>query len=536
MNTPPSSTPNLEPSADPSAKKRPVRMIVLLLVCFTSLSLVGLQCWSLWTARTTQLLNANVATVNMARALADHADSAFDLVDTVLDGVVASVRAEGIGGYGERLHGQLRAGVTRLPLVDSLAVYNSDGERVLGSALEPVERSSATAQAFFAHHRDLADARPRIGSPFLNRTPRAWLLPVSRRLEHADGSFAGVAVAQVRLEAFRKYYESFSIGNKGMIVLALEGGQLAVQHPFGSSFADSAEVGQDLLLAQWRARGSAGSVSGVGLSDDVIRLYSFRHLNRYPLLVAVALSEQEVLAGWSAGAYMAAAGVLLVLLVMLWMAVRLFRHLDIRDRLEAQLRNAQEGLVTKNRSLKLMARNDGLTGIANRRHFDARLDAEFKRAAREGTSLALVLLDVDHFKKYNDHYGHPAGDACLQFIGQSIRAGRRSSRNLAARIGGEEFAILLPDTDLYGAIAIADAVRKSISSAKREHFGNPAGIVTISCGVHALLPGHAKASPKLLVETADAALYQAKTKGRNCVSPDAVEVALRAHRLPVASP
>jgi diguanylate cyclase (GGDEF)-like protein len=519
---------------DTTDRKRPVRVLALSLICFVSIALIGLQVWSTHVSRQTQMRNANVATNNMARALADHADSAFDLVDLTLAGVADAVRQDGVTGYGERLHAQLGASVARAPILEMISIYDASGTRTLASALDPVHRDNAAMRPFFQHHHKIADKRLFIGAPYLNRIGGAWLLPISRRLDNPDGSFAGVAVADLRLAIFRKYYESFDIGTAGTIVLALDDGKLAVQHPF-NQIATGSDIGTDSLFALWRASGDAGSASGKGNADDVARVYSYRHLQRHPLLVSVALSEAEVLSTWWAATYISTVGVALVLLVMLWMAVRLFRHVGIRDRLEAELRNAQQGLVTKNRSLKLLARNDSLTGIANRRHFDARLDSEFKRAAREGTSLAVVLRDVDHFKKYNDHYGHPGGDACLQFIAQCVRAGRRSSRNLAARVGGEEFAILLPDTDLYGAIAIADSVRKSIASAKREHAGNPSGYITLSCGVHAILPGQGKVSPKTLIEAADAALYQAKAKGRNCVSPDAVEVALRAHRLPVAS-
>ena len=530
--------PSPSPLPDTDVKKRPVKLIALLLMAFASLALVGLQGWSMHASRQTQLHNANVATINMARALSDHADSSFDLVDAMLAGIADAVKHDGISGDGERLHRQLRSGVARAPLVDAVAIYDAAGVRVLSSALEPVVPQNGAQRDFFAYHRHQPDPRLHLGAPFLTRMGGVWMLPASRRLERADGSFAGVAIAEVKLSIFRKYYESFQIGGKGVIVLAFDDGKLAVQHPFAKINSGS-DIGDDFLFKLWHKLGEAGSSTSdtaAGVDDDVVRLFSYRHLGRYPLLVSVALSEDEVLETWRAGAYMSTVGVVLVLLVLLWMGVRLFRHVNIRDRLEAQLRTAQQGLVTKNRSLKLLARNDGLTGIANRRHFDARLDAEFKRAAREGTSLALVFMDVDHFKKYNDHYGHPAGDTCLQFIANSIRAGRRSSRNLAARVGGEEFAILLPETDLYGAIAIADSVRKAIAAARREHFGNPTGFVSVSCGVHALRPGEGGASPKTLVESADLALYQAKSKGRNCVSPDAVEVALRAHRLPVSSP
>jgi diguanylate cyclase (GGDEF)-like protein len=187
-----------------------------------------------------------------------------------------------------------------------------------------------------------------------------------------------------------------------------------------------------------------------------------------------------------------------------------------RPRLQRELSEAKTALEINNASLELLAMSDGLTGLANRRYFDQHLEIELKRAIRNQSPIALVMIDVDHFKKYNDHHGHVGGDAGLQAVAKAVQAGQHRPADVAARFGGEEFAILLPDTDIDGAVAVAESVRAAIAGLRIAHDASPDGILTISAGVHALIP--ARGDPAhLLVEAADRCLYQAKAEGRNRV-------------------
>mgnify|MGYP000440912830 CR=1 FL=1 len=177
----------------------------------------------------------------------------------------------------------------------------------------------------------------------------------------------------------------------------------------------------------------------------------------------------------------------------------------------------QAHLSVVNLRLAELADTDVLTGLGNRRSFDRQLSLECARAARNHEPLALLLLDIDHFKAYNDSYGHQAGDACLQRVAGAIRDTLRRPGDFAARYGGEEFALILPDTDLAGAARIAESARKAVGHMQVQHGASSAGPhVSISCGVAELRLDKGMTA-RQLVGSADECLYEAKGQGRNRV-------------------
>jgi len=185
--------------------------------------------------------------------------------------------------------------------------------------------------------------------------------------------------------------------------------------------------------------------------------------------------------------------------------------------LEALVDERTQALEAANRKLELLSNTDGLTGVANRRSFDRVLTEEWSRAQRAGTHLAAVMLDVDNFKHFNDHYGHLAGDDCLRALAQAlVKSGRRAGE-LVARYGGEEFIVLLPDTDMTEALEAAQRMQHEVWSLALPHAHTAAGIVTFSLGVASLIPT-LQQIPETLVRQADAALYRAKESGRNCIN------------------
>ena len=170
--------------------------------------------------------------------------------------------------------------------------------------------------------------------------------------------------------------------------------------------------------------------------------------------------------------------------------------------------------------LEALARTDALTGLANRRAFDEALDAEWRRAARDGSALSLLILDTDHFKAFNDANGHQAGDDCLRTIAGAVGEAVRRAGELAARYGGEEFAVVLPATDAARATALAEQIRRAIAALRIPHPQSPdGGVVTVSVGVATAVAaqGASLKMPDGLLQAADRALYKAKAAGRNRV-------------------
>lgn len=190
----------------------------------------------------------------------------------------------------------------------------------------------------------------------------------------------------------------------------------------------------------------------------------------------------------------------------------------------AQMRSSLLVLTRKlddaNRELTRLSSVDGLTGIANRRRFDETLHREWRRASRTGKPFSLLVIDVDHFKLFNDNYGHQVGDECLKAVARTLEQLLRRPPDLVARYGGEEFAAILPETELDGALAVAEGMRAGIEELGITHrFSATAGVVTISIGAATMTPERGDEHGFVgLLKAADDALYRAKKNGRNKVA------------------
>lgn len=185
--------------------------------------------------------------------------------------------------------------------------------------------------------------------------------------------------------------------------------------------------------------------------------------------------------------------------------------LTLRNRVRAHLQLKQQ-----TDTLRALAFRDGLTGVANRRHFDDVYQKEWRRAQRSGEPLSIVMIDVDHFKRYNDRHGHQSGDDCLRSVAAAIAAALNRPADLLARYGGEEFVCILPDTGIDGAAGKAENLRLAVEQLAIAHGDSDTGaIVTISLGVATVM--HAAGQEKQLLDLADQQLYRAKQAGRNRV-------------------
>ena len=195
------------------------------------------------------------------------------------------------------------------------------------------------------------------------------------------------------------------------------------------------------------------------------------------------------------------------------------RALQRLDQMRRKLIDLSNELTAANQRLETLSHQDGLTGIANRRAFDFLIERQFLEAVRRREPFSVVLCDVDHFKAYNDRYGHLAGDECLRQVAVALRLSCKRPTDIAARYGGEEFALLLPETPSAGAVHVAELAQRAIADLAIAHDASPTSkIVTFSAGIASYQPERDKASRDLTAR-ADEALYRAKQMGRNrCVA------------------
>lgn len=201
---------------------------------------------------------------------------------------------------------------------------------------------------------------------------------------------------------------------------------------------------------------------------------------------------------------------------------------DRNAALEKEVAARTRQLREANDKLERLSNTDGLTGAANRRRFDDALLQEWNRAKRSGLALGVIMVDVDHFKAYNDRYGHLAGDDCLRALAGAMQKEARRSGELLARYGGEEFVVLLPDSDHETVLATAARIRAGIAGLQMAHADAPGGKVTVSFGVASTVPSPEQAPGELLAQ-ADAALYRAKAQGRDRIVSALTAAPVSAH-------
>lgn len=499
-------------------KRHSIAFWATVFVTAVCLSLVAIDAWRSWNARVERLLDMERSTSNLARAMAQQADDTIKAADTSLTDIVERIETDGLGAPAlARLHLRLRAQVANLPQLAGLFVYDESGKWLVNSRPTLDLAFNNADREYFNYHRTHPGRGPHVGLPVRSRSSGVLVIPVSRRLNHRDGSFAGVALATIDIDYFRRFYQSFEIGERGAVGLISNAGVLLLRRPY-----EEAAVGRSVVNSPIFRAYAAGATSGTALfrsgQDGELRLNSFRPLEHYPLFVTAALSKEEMLAPWRRNALLHTLGVLLLAALLGLFGRRLIGQIELRQQAEEALLKTRDALEAANRTLERQAMQDGLTGLANRRQFDLTLEVEFGRAMRHHDTLAFVMLDVDYFKQFNDLYGHSAGDDCLRAVSALIRElTPKRPGDLTARYGGEELGVLLPNTDGAGAHAVADRIRCAIAALRVPHSASPYGVVTVSAGVATIAPLRGVHGAGMLVEAADKALYAAKSAGRNRV-------------------
>ena len=469
-------------------------------------AILGDTAWQIGNAHNMALADARARGANLAQSIAEQTAATLSAADVLLDAVAEEWQS---GGASPELLGQVQRALSRAAgrsHVRGLAAYGIDG-RLLDATMRVGSGVAAqlTAAELEFHRAQRSDSLL-IASPSAGSSLGPQAIAVSRRVETADNEFRGVILALVVAESLQDFSSSLSAGPFGAIGLMRQDGIVLAR---GSELA--ADTGESAVLQGYEQYGFAGNYDVMSPKDGTLQLASLRPVDGYPLIAFVALAKADVLARWRLDALVAGFAAALLCLSIGWAGWLL----------AGQIKRAETMLRMANAHLQRTAMQDPLTSIGNRRLFDSVLERERRRAARTEQSLALLMLDVDHFKSFNDTYGHQAGDACLQSIASTIAGLAQRPADLAARYGGEEFAILLPETDTAGAFALAERTQEAIRKLQIPHQHGLDGLVTVSIGVAVVWPRSPDGANSDLVHLADTALYAAKAQGRNrsCVSP-----------------
>lgn len=486
----------------------------MLLLLVIGCSLTSLTIWKVWSSRERALAEVDVHGLNLTQALNTYTEGIVRQSSLLLLGLVERLETEGNGpAQIQRIQSLIDRQQALMPQLSGIIIYDRNGHWLMSSNRPIPEGANSSDRAYFIHHRDSPSREPFIGPPIQSRANHEWVVTISRRFNDDGGQFAGVVAVTLGVENFLRVFGKLDVGQDGAIGLSYTDGTLLVRYPFreqdmGRNFSKSP------IYAKYLVDRSVGTASYTSSLDGVERLYAFRKSETLPLITTVALGKDEALAAWRIEAALSA--VVVIGLLGLTGLIGWFLILDIRRRTEAEeaLRDAQQQLLASNRQLELLALKDALTGLANRRCFDETLTVEARRAQRDGTSLALLMIDIDHFKLFNDALGHVVGDACLQAVSKILEGCVRRPSDLVARYGGEEMAVIMPATDSAGATVVAQLMLERLQQANIAHPGSPFARITVSIGM-AVGTGAQLDSLPALIQTADQALYRAKAAGRN---------------------
>jgi diguanylate cyclase (GGDEF)-like protein len=526
------------------------RLIVLALLAIAPLMVQRVR--GLETARADLTARANVDVVNLARHAAESQREIIYAVRALLQ-VVARVYAEtpvnpaDCSRYLSDLTGNI-------PWFRAVSATGPNGQ--IKCSTEPLAVGINVADR--PHYLNALNSRDFALSDYMiNRTHQMASLIASYPAIKDDDSVGGVVLASINLQWLSDLFATAAQRPGTAVLLFDTGGTL-----IAASADEESLVGKrfaDHLLLKTMFADDEGTTATAGI-DGVRRVFAYIRVPGTNARLAVGLDENVVHSGIDREIGIAYWQLILIgifILIVVWfggeqLIVKPIRALvrtatrfgrgDLRaraaqeawiaefeplalalDDMAVKLAEREEELRIANEHLDELASLDGLTGLANRRGFDRELEREWKRAGENSSPLALMMIDIDHFKLYNDHYGHVAGDACLRTVGETLSTITLDSAVLVARYGGEEFALLLPGLDIKRTTALAEEARKAIEALLIAHAESPCGRVTVSIGVECLMPeGNQPAAH--LVEAADSALYAAKRRGRNRVVAQAVNL------------
>ncbi|ACB80582.1 diguanylate cyclase [Methylorubrum populi BJ001] len=432
-----------------------------------------------------------------------------EIIDLSLQGIVDTLKMPGLADMDPRLRQlALFDRATTARDMGVMLVVDENGDTIFDAKTVPARRVNNADREYFQLHKARPDHGLQISPPLISRLLGEPVTVLSRRIDKPDGSFGGVVQASLKLAYFSALFDRIGLGQDGAINLYLRDGTRLMRYP-----AVEADIGANIAGAPTFQRFLAersGSFTGTSVRDGIERYYAFTQVGDLPLVLNVALGTREIEAEWQSKAV----GIGLAILVLCGLTILLSLLFGRELRRSADMQA----------ELARLAGTDLLTGLPNRRRFEEAFEQAAKASRRADRPLALLVIDADHFKRYNDRHGHAVGDAVLKSLAKSLTESLRRPNDLAARVGGEEFAVLLPDTDRAGAARIAEAIHAAVAGLAVPAAGIDPGSITVSIGLAVSAGDRATED---LYRRADAALYVAKESGRNrtCCAPGAAEEA-----------
>lgn len=385
-------------------------------------------------------------------------------------------------------------------------VLDATGTVTLEAWSGSVGESSHWGRDYFLVHQQNYGSGLYVSRPWMSASG-GYAIAISRRINGPNGEFLGVAVGAIHLSYFQHLLGKLAVGPGDSLAIAHTDGTLIMRLAFDAKFVGR-DVSNSQLFRQILAANFSGAFDAVASLDGQSRLYAFQRIGNLPLVLSYGVPLREVYRDWWRQTIVLGLIVFVLCLINLSLLGLLARELRRRAA-------AEETLAS-------LASTDPLTGLGNRRKFDEALDREWQRAIRACEPLALLVIDADAFKSFNDTFGHLAGDAALQQIASCISRAARRPLDVNARYGGEEFVSLLPQQSLSGALHVANRLRDEIHTLRASQTEPDRGpaVPTVSIGVAAFDP--CSGSPQDLIGSADEALYRAKSKGRDRIEWNSV--------------
>lgn len=488
-------------------------------ILFIILAVISLNGRVVYHSYQRTLQTAESAADNLSVSLSRHAEDTILQVELLLQEINERIEQDGFGGPQLlRLQQVLKNRRAKLPQLSGIFIYDAAGHWLVTSNETIPKNANNSDRDYFKHHQNNNGTKLHIGSVIQSRSTGELVIPISMRLNNQDGSFAGVLLATVAIDYFKHYYSYYSLGTTDVLAILLSDGHILYGRPFDDSQINR-DVSNSPLFNSELKTSESGRATFVSAVDHVERIYGYTRLKRYPIVIAAGVNRAEILSNWKTDSTIYTAITLTLLLLISGMGWLVLRQINVNIKSQHDLTRVRDQLTAVNHTLETLALLDGLTGLANRRQFDIFLQETILQSAATGKKMALIMMDIDMFKKYNDHYGHVEGDKCLQSISNVLSNIPRRKEDLIARYGGEEFVIILLDTSVEGATSFAQRALDAIRERQIPHIDTlrDEKIVTASAGVYVFVGSEATDAAEHAIRQADRALYQAKHAGRNCI-------------------